>query len=616
MKRKEQVSISKIKITGKASIFVSIGVIIPISICAYIAIRNIYPGAGKMENLLAVIFIMLSLCFLAIALIREVIMNLHLIGEHQRYPKGLLLPELAQRVKQQAAGLEEAAAVWHETYREVLASKGYIENIVNAITECLIAVNLDGSITWVNAGTSRLLGYETGELVSKPFAGILQEQARKVFADRNRLKRSVRNYSTSFLTKTGEIIPISLSSSPLSDNEGQVIGMIAVATDLREKKALIKELQEAKSSLERKVAERTSELAEAKDFQENIIRSMTDMLIVLDEKDIIKEVNDACEKLLGYSKKELAGEEIDKIATMFFSEKTDDTRFISKIGTEVPVSMKKTALYDKEGEQVGSLIIARDIRERLATEAKMREASRMTALGQFAAGAAHEINNPLSVISSNTEYLIEKLWDAEKKDARVTSDDIKEIIQNLDLIRRYSLSCGSSIQKLLDFARGASEFSQKNLINISAVISDTINFLEPQFKLNGISIASNISEDKFRTVGDLVKLQQVFMNALLNASEAVQKGGKITVSTFEKLTQEGAKIVVVEVTDNGCGISAENLPRVFDPFFTTKKPGTGIGLGLSVVYSIVKECKGMINIDSKQGSGTTVTITIPLADEK
>lgn len=615
MKRKEQVSISKMKITGKASIFVSIGVIIPISICAYIAVRNIYPGAGKMENLLAAIFIMLSLCFLAIALIREVIMNLHLIGEHQKYPKDLLLPELAQRVKQQAAGLEEAATVWHKTYREVLASKGYIENIINAITECLIAVNLDGSITWVNAGTNRLLGYETDELVSKSFAGILQEQAREIFADRNRLKKSVRNYSTSFLTKTGEIIPINLSSSPLSDNEGQVIGMIAVATDLREKKALIKELQEAKSNLERKVAERTSELAEAKDFQENIIRSMTDMLIVLDEKDIIKEVNDACEKLLGYDKKEMERKKIDKIVTIFSSEKTDDARFISKTGTEIPVSMKKTALYNKESEQIGSLIIARDIRERLITETKMREASRMTALGQFAAGAAHEINNPLSVISSNTEYLIEKLWDAEKRDARVTSEDIKELIQSLDLIRRYSLSCSSSIQKLLDFARGASGFPQKNLINISAVISDTINFLEPQFKLNGISIASNISEDKFRTVGDIVKLQQVFMNVLLNAGEAVQKGGRITVSTSEKLTQGGAN-VVVEVTDNGCGISAGNLPRLFDPFFTTKKPGTGIGLGLSVVYSIVKEYKGMINIDSKQGSGTTVTITLPLADEK
>lgn len=609
MKRKSDSS-GKFYIKGRTGVIFAIGAIVPIIICAYLAIRCIWPGADRTENLIAAVFTILSLCFLAVALVRELIINLRLIGPSWKYPRDFLLPDLARKLSQQAAGLEEAAALWHQTYRQLLVSKGYVENIVNAIGECLIAISLDGKIAWLNKAADKLLGYEKDELISKPFSSILPKAKRDLFNDFARSKKSFGERDISLITKSGENIPVSMNSSPLYDNDGEIIGMIAVATDLREKKALISELKQAKNNLERKVEKRTREMAEIKDFLESIIRSMTDVLIVVDEKNAIEEINEAGEKLLGYPRGGLKGEKLDKIVLEFPSENTDEARFVSKTGEEIPVSIKRSNLYDKEGRGTGSLIIARDIRNRLITESKMREASRMSALGQFAAGAAHEINNPLSIISSNSQYLIEKLWDVEKNNGKITKETLTELIQGLDLVRRYSLSCSSAIQRLLDFARGASELPQKKIIDIGLVISDTVNFLEPQFKLNGIGIVRNFSKGTFKLLGDFARLQQVFMNALLNASEATQRGGIITISTSKE-----PEFIRLDIEDNGSGIPPENLPRVFDPFFTTKKPGTGIGLGLSIVYSTMKEHGGTVDIKSEVGRGTTLTLRFPPVNE-
>ena len=451
--KKENSFPSKFRITGTKSVVIAIGGIIPIIICAYLVIRCIRPGAGRTENVAAAIFTILSLCFLAIALVKEIVINLRLVGP-------------------------------------------------------------------------------------------------------------------------------------------------------------LRELKQAKSNLERRVEKRTRELAETKDFLESIIRSMTDMLMVVDGDDRIKEVNQACEKLLGHSREDLRGKKVGNVVSEFSSENTDEARVVSKGGEEIPVSIKRSSLYDKDGRETGSLIIARDIRDRLATENKMREASRMSALGQFAAGAAHEINNPLSIISSNAQYLIEKLMDVERSDGGITRGILTELLQSLDLIRRYSISCSSTIQRLLDFARGASELPQKKIIDVGFIISDTVSFLEPQFKLSGIGVVRTFSKRPLKILGDFVRLQQMFMNVLLNASEATQRGGTITVATSQE-----PECIRIDVTDNGCGISPENLPRVFDPFFTNKRPGTSTGLGLSVVYSIVKEHGGTVSMKSEVGKGTTVTIELPLANE-
>lgn len=602
-------------ISGKSGVFLSIGAIIPVFICAYIIIRFVWPGATELESLIAVIFIILSLSFVAAVLVREVIVNIRLIGETRSYPKGILLPELARRLKLEAAGLEKAADAWHETYRELLDSKGYIENIVNAIGESLIAVNLDGTIEWVNRETENLLGYRADEIALMRFAELLPEEERAELNGDGKIRElRLSEFETSLAGKGGKKVPVSLTTACLADDDGDAIGVIAVAADLREKKALVNELQRAKDELERKVAERTADLAESRDFQENIIRSMTDMLVVSDEASRISKVNEACEELLGYSADELEGKSVDEILLSYPEDCEDEGVLLSKNGEKVPASVKISDISDKSGKLIGRLIIARDMRERLASETRMREASRMVSLGQFAAGAAHEINNPLSVISSNAQLLVERLWELDRGATELKGQETKEMIQSLDLIRRYALSCSTSIRGLLDFARGASEIPQKGIVDVNKIISDTISFLEPQFNLSGLSIKSSLGGGDFKIEGDYSKLQQVFMNILLNSREATPRGGTVSLST-EKVAGRGpGGAMRVEISDEGRGIPPENLGRVFDPFFTTKKPGTGTGLGLSVVYSAIKEHGGVAEVASDGRKGTKVVMTLPLAD--
>ena len=467
-----------------------------------------------------------------------------------------------------------------------------------------MVVDSDQKITWLNKATVELLGYKEEELIGKPFSAILS-------SDELDLKETLKDYDMFYLTKSEEKIAVSFNSSTLYDSNGKSIGTIVTAKDVREKKQLVRELRKAKEELEGRVLDRTRELAQVKDFQENIIMSMTDSLIVFSPEGKIREANYAAQRLLGYLKGELNGKDVDDIAGrdsgLLSQDGGEDSsceiKYISKTGEEIPVSVRGSLLHDRDGKLVGVLTIARDMRERLLAEAKMREASRMTALGQFAAGAAHEINNPLSIISGNAQYLTEKLLSIE---ADKGISGVRELREGLDLIHRYALSCGSIIQRLLTFSRGVSDTPENKIINVNLAISDTLAVLEPQFKLSGIGIERHLSQDELPVFGNASQLQHVFMNILLNAREAVGENGHVLVTTKKVMAD-----IHIEIKDDGSGLSRENLPKVFDPFFTTRKPGAGTGLGLSVVYSIVREHKGVVDISSEENKGTTVTVRLP-----
>lgn len=393
------------------------------------------------------------------------------------------------------------------------------------------------------------------------------------------------------------------------------------------RKKLVWELKKAKESLEKKVEERTEELAQAKDFQENIIKSMADSLIIFDADERIKEVNQETEELLGYSRSQLVGMKMKSILVEMPAEEysnfvapmsktkklTYEIRYRSSSGDIIPVSVKRSVLYDKNENLIGILIIARDIREHLLAEARMREANKMTALGQFAAGTAHDINNPLSVISGNAQYLINKLREMRVSKEKINPSVIKEVNEGLEVIRQHSLRCSSTVQKLLAFARGTSEIPEKKRIAINSVLDEAIAILQPQFKLADVEIVMKPLDQQFMVYGNFAQLEQVFMNVLLNAREAIGKGDIISLSSTVERTIDNGKFISINITDSGHGIAEEDLPRIFEPFFTTKK-STGTGLGLSVAYSIIREHKGSIHATSQLGKGTTMTVKLPLIE--
>jgi len=227
-------------------------------------------------------------------------------------------------------------------------------------------------------------------------------------------------------------------------------------------------------------------------------------------------------------------------------------------------------------------------------EEQLQISEKMASIGLLAAGVAHEVNTPLTGISSFTQMLLENAH----------ADDPST--QVLEKIERQTFRAAKIVNGLLNLARPAQ--TDSGPCDINAVVNDVLSLLEHQFKNGSIQVRKELAALPPVVQGIEHKLQQVFLNLFLNARDAMPKGGWLTIVT--RADRNGA---IVEVADTGSGIPTEQLSRIYDPFFTTKEIGKGTGLGLSITYGIVQEHGGTITCDSQVGQGTRFSIRLPLA---
>jgi len=275
-----------------------------------------------------------------------------------------------------------------------------------------------------------------------------------------------------------------------------------------------------------------------------------------------------------------------------------------KGGTRFYVDASISLILDKEDHAIGIIGYFVDITERKRTEERMREVTKMTALGEFVAGAAHEINNPLGIIAANAQYLLSKLKKTNLKD--FSSKDIKVVKESVEMIHKHTLRCGGITQKLLTFGERGEE-GEKNLIDINEVIKEVLSIMSPQLKVSDITVEKQLAALP-KVLGNSDQMNQVFINLVLNAQQAMPKGGKLIVKTM----QIDKGMIRVEIFDSGIGIPEQIIDRVFEPFFTTRKDQKSTGLGLSVSYSIVKSHGGDIALASQPQKGATVIINLPV----
>jgi two-component system, NtrC family, sensor kinase len=236
-------------------------------------------------------------------------------------------------------------------------------------------------------------------------------------------------------------------------------------------------------------------------------------------------------------------------------------------------------------------------------EAEVARGEKLASIGQLAAGIAHELNNPLTGVLTFTSLLRQKMPEG-SADA-----------EDLDLVIRETKRCASIIRRLLDFAR--EKTPEKALVNLNQLVVDTVRFVERSAALQQVEIVTELDDDlpQLSVDGDLIK--QVLMNILVNAQQAIDGPGRVTVRSrllpARKLPGGGepAPVVEIAISDTGCGIPAANLQRIFDPFFTSKEVGKGTGLGLSVSYGIVRSHGGEIEVESTVGEGSTFRILLP-----
>jgi len=235
-------------------------------------------------------------------------------------------------------------------------------------------------------------------------------------------------------------------------------------------------------------------------------------------------------------------------------------------------------------------------RELQRVYAEVEQSRKLAAVGRLAAGVAHEVNTPLTGISSFTQMLLDR---SEPDDPR------KELLEKIE---RQTFRAAKIVSNLLNLARPSG--GEAKLVDLNQVIGDVLSLLEHQFRASRVQVRRDLSDTPVVVRGIEHKLQQVFLNLFLNARDAMPSGGWLSVSSRVK-----GRDALVEVGDTGVGIPAEHLARIYDPFFTTKGEGRGTGLGLSVTYGIVQEHNGVLNCESAHGEGTKFRLALPMAAE-
>ena len=236
--------------------------------------------------------------------------------------------------------------------------------------------------------------------------------------------------------------------------------------------------------------------------------------------------------------------------------------------------------------------------KREAAFRQMEHTHKLSSIGRLAAGVAHEINNPLAIINEKAGLMMDLLEYSKEFPEKEKFTSLTDVI--LQSINR----CRSITHRLLGFARRMEV--QIEVLDLNEVLKETFTFLEKEALYRNLDVRLQLAPDLPRIASDRGQLQQVFLNLLNNSYAAVEDGGAVTITSYEK----DLDTVAISIQDNGCGMSEDTIKHIFEPFFTTKK-GTGTGLGLPITYGIIKKLGGDIEVQSKEGKGTTMTVYLP-----
>lgn len=357
-------------------------------------------------------------------------------------------------------------------------------------------------------------------------------------------------------------------------------------------------------------------------FLRNLIFSSVDCVIAADKKGKILIFNDPASKVFGYTEDEALdtlnvrniypGNQAFEVMRNLRSEeyggkgklKLYQTDVITKHGKIIPIKLNASIIYEK-GREVATIGFFHDLREQLRmkdelekTQLQLLQAEKMSSLGKLAAGVAHQLNNPLGGITLFAK-LIQEEYDLE--------EGAKE---DLDRILKDAQRCRETVKELLEFTRQTRHLMRPH--NVNEAISRTLFLLENQALFQNIDIVKDLDALLPPVQADIQQLNHLFMNIILNAAQAMEGKGKLTVkSSFLPDTDR----ICIEISDTGVGIPEEILPQIFEQFFTTKEEGKGTGLGLSLAYSIVKNHGGNIMAKSTPGQGATFFIELPVAEK-
>ena len=514
---------------------------------------------------------------------------------------------LEEQIHRYTTRLEQAV---NERTQQLVASQERYKALFDLVADSVFMVGEDGVIVAVNKREEQALGYSEEQVVGSSILDVIlpahHEEMRSLLAKIHSGERQVPTQEITVRDAAGKETPVEMDVILVRGSDHTWV--MVQLRDITDRKRLERQMHTYQQELEAKVSERTREIEETKQYLENLLENANDVIYTLDSEQCFTYVNS---KVLawGYAKEDLLGRPYLGLlskrhrgrrlkSTLDIGVKqVYEVEVLTKSGEPRSVMVSVSPLHGVDGEILGVLGIARDMTDTKKLEQQIRNSEKLASVGKLAAGVAHEINNPLGGIL-NCLYNMRKgtLSPSRQEEYLASMEDGLRRVQRI-------------VRQLLDFSQQHNP--ELALADINHVVNRVLLLTDHLFIPHRVQLETDLAVGMPELMIDRHMMEQVLMNLVLNAIQAMRNGGVLSIRTTVEEDQ-----CLVRVQDSGCGISSSVLPRIFDPFFTTKNEGEGTGLGLSVSLGIVERHGGRIGVESEVGKGTTFTVSIPLSTER
>ncbi|MBI3622440.1 MAG: PAS domain S-box protein [Nitrospirae bacterium] len=508
--------------------------------------------------------------------------------------------------------------------------KAYALKFLEAAPDGVVILDREGRIAFINTQLLTLFGYVREELIGQPVELLIPERFRgrhlvhrADYADQPRVRPMGVCLELSGLRKDGSEFPVEISLSPVDTEDGMLI--MSVIRDVTDSKRKETEIRWLNRELEQRVVEQTAELAAEKRLFLDYLDVAGVLIVALNVDQTVVLINKRGCEVLGWREEEIIGKNWfetflpgrirDEVKGVFdqlisgYAEfvEYDRNPILTKHGDERMIAWHNAAVRDEQGRIRATISSGEDITEKLLLEEQIRQSEKLAVVGQLTAGLAHEIGTPLNVISGRAEHMLRKM--AADDPLRV---NLQSILGQIERITKI-------VNQLLNFTRSRPPVLRP--VPFAPLIREVLSLVDHQFRDGRIAVELDCSDDLPVIVADPDQLQQVLLNLVVNAVQAMPEGGRLTiragrtVARRDREDQLGDHYLKIEITDTGIGIAEEHLPKVFDPFFTTKDVGKGTGLGLAVSNSIAHKHGGFMLVKSRVGEGATFSAYLPLSPD-